>query len=185
MEDKGEVLYEIGPKYDFIYELTSPTGKKMRTSLLVTIIILAIKIITICAKSSIVSLNDGMFSSSYGILSIVLWVLLIISASIFFGRIIFQVMEYKGIKYKFYNECLTIENNFLNQTKKTIEYTNIKEVEIRRTVMDRILNYGIIIIYTNAEKSYGSATIIYCVKDTQKHYDTIEKIIHQDNKKEV
>ena len=32
MEDKGEVLYELGPKFDFFYEMTMPTGKKMRSS---------------------------------------------------------------------------------------------------------------------------------------------------------
>ena len=30
MEDKGEVLYELSPKFDFLYELTMPTGKKMK-----------------------------------------------------------------------------------------------------------------------------------------------------------
>ncbi len=183
MEDKGEVLYEIGPKFDFLYELTSPTGKKMKSSLMVVLIITILKIITACSKGTIMSLNDGMFKNMYSTISIILWILVIFSIIMFVLRIVFQVLEYRGIKYKFYNECLTIENTFLNQTKKTIEYSNIKEVEIRRTIMDRILNYGIIIIYTNAEKSYGSATIIYAVKNTQQHYEKIEELIHNSNSK--
>ena len=69
----------------------------------------------------------------------------------------------------------------MNQTKKTIEYSNIREIEIRRTLLDRMLNYGVIIIYTNAEKAYGSATVIYAVKDIEKHYNNIEKIVHSGN----
>ena len=44
MEDKGEVLYEIGPKFDLIYELTSPTGKKIKSSLVFLIVSIIIKI---------------------------------------------------------------------------------------------------------------------------------------------
>ena len=93
-----------------------------------------------------------------------------------------QSLEYKGIKYYFYKNCMVYENNFLNQTRKTIEYSNIREVEIRRTLTDRMLNYGVIIIYTNAEKAYGSsATVIYAIKDIEKHYNNIERIIHNGN----
>ena len=106
---------------------------------------------------------------------------MIFSILLFIARIVVQSLEYKGIKYKFYENCLTVENNFLNQTRKTIEYTNVKEIEIRRTLLDRIINYGIIIIYTNAEKSYSSATIIYAVKNIQEHYNKIEHLIHKDN----
>ena len=71
------------------------------------------------------------------------------------------------------------QNSFWNQTRKTIDYINIREVEIRRSIIDRIMGYGIIIIYTNADKAYGSATVLYAIKDTQKHYDEIEKIIYK------
>ena len=33
MEDKGEVLYEIGPKFNFFYELTMPTGRRLKSAL--------------------------------------------------------------------------------------------------------------------------------------------------------
>ena len=38
MEDKGEVLYEIGPKFNFFYELTMPTGRKIKSSFTIMII---------------------------------------------------------------------------------------------------------------------------------------------------
>lgn len=181
MDDRGEVLYEIGPKFDLLYELTSPTGKKIKSSLVFMIISIAIKIITMCFKQSIIELSNQMASNTYNVLSIILWIIMIFSILLFIARIVVQSLEYKGIKYKFYENCLTVENNFLNQTRKTIEYTNVKEIEIRRTLLDRIINYGIIIIYTNAEKSYSSATIIYAVKNIQEHYNKIEHLIHKDN----
>lgn len=107
-------------------------------------------------------------------------ILVIILTMIFFAaRIIFQILEYRGMSYKFYEDCMTSENTFLNQTRKTIDYINIREVEIRRSIIDRIMGFGIIIVYTNAEKAYGSATVIYAIKDTQRHYNEIEKIIYK------
>lgn len=181
MEDRGEVLYEIGPKFDFLYELTSPTGKKIKGSLAFMLISIALKVLTICFKDSIQNMNNNLLDNTYGTLSIILWIIVIFSVLLFVARIVIQALEYKGIKYKFYSNCMTVENNFLNQNKKTIEYTNIKEIEIRRTIIDRLLNYGIIIIYTNAEKSFSSATIIYAVKNIQEHYDKIEHLIHKEN----
>lgn len=181
MEDKGEVLYEIGPKFDLIYELTSPTGKKIKSSLVFLIVSIIIKIITMCLKNKIIELSSNITFNLYNTLSIVLWIFVIFSIIMFVARIVIQSMEYNGIKYKFYENCMTVENNFLNQTRKTIEYANVKEIEIRRTLLDRIINYGIIIIYTNAEKSYSSATIIYAVKNIQEHYEKIEHLIHKDN----
>ncbi len=181
MEDKGEVLYEIGPKFDFLYELTSPTGKKIKSSLIFMIVSIVIKVLTICFKDKLFEMNMEAAENMYTTISIILWVMVLFSILFFVGRIIFQALEYKGLKYKFYNNCMTVENNFLNQNKKTIEYVNIKEIEIRRTILDRILNYGIIIIYTNAEKSFSSATVIYAVKNIQKHYEEIEKLVHKEN----
>ena len=154
MEDKGEVLYELSPKFDFLYELTMPTGKKMKSSFMAVVISLVITVVFEFLKSVAMDANNQNF------LSIV--------------KVLFVV-------YTFYKECLVYENSFLNQTKKTIEYSNIREIEIRRTLIDRILNYGVIIIYTNAEKGYGSATVIYAVKDIERHYNNIENIVHNGN----
>ena len=181
MEEKGELLYELKPKFDFIYELFMPTGKKMKSALMSTILAIIIKIVLIMAGNYVESLNNEMFVMMYNICNIIIDIAIVFSIILFIVRIIFQVLEYKGISYKFYKDCIIFENTFLNQTRKTIEYSNIREVEIRRTIFDRILNYGVIIIYTNAEKGTGSATVIYAIKDTQLHYNNIESIIHNGN----
>ena len=181
MEDKGEVLYELSPKFDFLYELTMPTGKKMKSSFMAVVISLVITVVFEFLKSVAMDANNQNFLSIVKVLFVVGLVFLLFSILMFIVRIVMQSLEYKGIKYTFYKECLVYENSFLNQTKKTIEYSNIREIEIRRTLIDRILNYGVIIIYTNAEKGYGSATVIYAVKDIERHYNNIENIVHNGN----
>lgn len=181
MEEKGEVLYELGPKFDFFYELTMPTGKKMKSSFIAVIIVLVINVIIELARSMAQDAGNYTSMSMFKIVTIIGLIFLAFFVLMFIARITMQVLEYKGIKYTFYKNCMVYENKFLNQTKKTIEYSNIREIEIRRTLLDRMLNYGVIIIYTNAEKAYGSATVIYAVKDIEKHYNNIESIVHNGN----
>lgn len=178
MEENTEVLYELGPKFDFLYELTTPTGKKIKSALVYIVLILIIKLFIVFNKSVILNTSNELLALIYSVGNTIITIALVFSIILLVARIIIQVLEYKGIKYKFYQDYLVFENTFLSQTRKTIEYSNIKEVEIRRTVLDRILNYGVIIIYTNADKLQGSATVLYGIKNTQEHYDNIQSLIH-------
>ena len=130
MEDKGEVLYELSPKFDFLYELTMPTGKKMKSSFMAVVISLVITVVFEFLKSVAMDANNQNFLSIVKVLFVVGLVFLLFSILMFIVRIVMQSLEYKGIKYTFYKECLVYENSFLNQTKKTIEYSNIREIEI-------------------------------------------------------
>ena len=179
MEDKGEVLYELKPTFNFLYELVMPTGRKIRSALMSIILAIVIKVILIFSKSYILGFNNELINSIYNVCDILMILVIILTMRFFAARIIFQILEYRGMSYKFYEDCMTSENTFLNQTRKTIDYINIREVEIRRSIIDRIMGFGIIIVYTNAEKAYGSATVIYAIKDTQRHYNEIEKIIYK------
>ena len=179
MEDKGEVLYELKPTFNFLYELVMPTGRKIRSALMSIILAIVIIVILIFSKSYILGFNNELINSIYNVCDILMILVIILTMIFFAARIIFQILEYRGMSYKFYEDCMTSENTFLNQTRKTIDYINIREVEIRRSIIDRIMGFGIIIVYTNAEKAYGSATVIYAIKDTQRHYNEIEKIIYK------
>ena len=179
MEDKGEVFHELKPTFNFLYELVMPTGRKIRSALMSIILAIVIKVILIFSKSYILGFNNELINSIYNVCDILMILVIILTMIFFAARIIFQILEYRGMSYKFYEDCMTSENTFLNQTRKTIDYINIREVEIRRSIIDRIMGFGIIIVYTNAEKAYGSATVIYAIKDTQRHYNEIEKIIYK------
>ena len=76
------------------------------------------------------------------------------------------------------------EDDFLNQHRKNIEYKNIKEVEIRRTIWDRMLNFGIMVIYTNADNDRNNGLVIYSVKDPKAHYNVIDGLIHKKKENE-
>lgn len=73
---------------------------------------------------------------------------------------------------------MVYEDDFLNQRVKNIDYSNIKELEIRRTVLDRILGFGVIIIYTNAENKRNNGMVIYGIKNPDEMYTKINKIVN-------
>lgn len=112
------------------------------------------------------------------ILNVILIIGIIFSVVKLVIHIVLQIAQYKNIKYTFYNDHMTYEDSFLNQHKKNIEYANVKEVEIRRSVWDRIMGYGIIVIYTNAENEYSNGLVIFSIKNPKEHYDIIDKLVH-------
>lgn len=178
--ENDDVLYEVKPKFNFLYELTMPSGKKMKSSFISLVVVIIIKIILSVLENYLLKMDriSQYVNNVYEIVNIIMAILIAFLAIVFVIRIIMQILDYNGTSYKFTSNSMIYESKFLNQTKKTIEYANIKEVEIRKRILDRIFNYGIIIIYTNAEKTYGGATVLYAIKNAQDVYENIESLIH-------
>ena len=174
-----EVIHEITPKFDFIYELGMPTGKKIKSTLFMLLIFGLGYIVYLVGKDRIKS-NQLIFGNVdvINILNVILIIGIIFSIVKLVIHILLQMAQYKNIKYTFYNDHMTYEDSFLNQHKKNIEYANVKEVEIRRSVWDRIMGYGIIVIYTNAENEYSNGLVIFSIKNPKEHYDIIDKLVH-------
>lgn len=189
MEDRYEeknkdVLYKVTPKFDFLYELGMPTGKKIRYTILIMLIFL-IAIIILAAGKGTFKLDELIVYKNINlesVLNTVVVILIIFSILKVIFHIVFQSLQYKNINYIFYNDYMIYEDKFLNQHTKKIQYANVKEVEIRRTVWDRLLGYGIIIIYTNAENEFSNGLVIYSVKNPQEHYEIIDDIVHKNSK---
>lgn len=185
MEESNEKKipkYVIKPRFSFIYELIMPTGRKIKKSLFISLgMIVLYLIFNICANyidlSSIFNGIDINF-----ILSMIFLVLFIVFFIKLVIHIAFQVLQYKHLSFSFFDDYMVYEDSFLNQHRKTIQYSNIKEVEIRRTVADRILGYGIIVIYTNAENS-NNGLVIYSIKNPQECYDKIQKLLEESRNK--
>lgn len=182
MEDnvrENEIVHEIVPKFNFLYELGMPTGKKIKSTLFLMFIFVVGYIVLLINKNSI-SINQSVSSSIdiVSILNIVLLIGIIFTIIKLVVHIVFQSIQYKNIRYTFYRDHMTYEDSFLNQHKKNIEYKNVKEVEIRRSIWDRILGYGIIVIYTNAENEYSNGLVIFSIKNPKEHYDIIDKLVH-------
>lgn len=178
--ENDDVLYEVKPKFNLLYELTMPSGKKMKSSFISLVVVIIIKIILSVLENYLLKMDriSQYVNNVYEIVNIIMAILIAFLAIVFVIRIIMQILDYNGTSYKFTSNSMIYESKFLNQTKKTIEYANIKEVEIRKRILDRIFNYGIIIIYTNAEKTYGGATVLYAIKNAQDVYENIESLIH-------
>ncbi len=184
-EKNNDAIFTITPKFNFIYELFMPTGAKIKNSLFMVILFFSLAMIF--ANFSFF-LNIGSFKITENLtlemlLLIVIYFMFGIAILKFAFHIFFQVMQYKYITYSFYNDHMIYKDDFLNQHKKNILYSNVKEVEIRRSIWDRILNFGIIVIYTNAENDASNGLVIYGVKDPNVFYEQIDDLIH--NKKNI
>lgn len=183
MEGNNEIKYKISPKFNFIYELGMPTGKKIRNDIVVLIVFIILSFASLAFSPMISTDGNALLESSKisNIAKVICVIATIVVAVKFIIDLIIQIMQYKHLTYTFYDEIMVYEDDFLNQHRKTVAYKNIKEVEIRRTIWDRLLNFGIIIIHTNAENGRGNGIVIYGIKDPKYHYDIIYNIIHSSN----
>ena len=183
MEDNREIKYQITPKFNFLYEMGMPTGKKIRTAIFVLILFIVLTIIVALKAGSLTFANYEIFNNiKIDKLLLILCIIAdVVTAIKLVATIVFQKLQYNHVTYTFYDTMMTYEDDFLNQHKKNIEYKNIKEVEIRRTIWDRILDYGIMVIYTNADNDRNNGLVIYSVKNPKSHYNVIDKLIHSSN----
>lgn len=183
MDENREVRYQITPKFNIIYELGMPTGRKIRTALFALLVFIILTFLVAFKAGSMSIVNNDIFKNIKidKFLLILCFVADLVTIIRLVGTIVFQSLQYKHVTYTFYDTMMTYEDDFLNQHKKNIEYKNIKEVEIRRTVWDRILDYGIMVIYTNADNDRNNGLVIYSVKSPKSHYNVIDKLIHSSN----
>ena len=183
MEDNREVKYQITPKFNFLYEMGMPTGKKIRTAIFVLILFIVLTILVALKAGSLTFANYEIFNNIKidKFLLILCIIADVVTAIKLVATIVFQKLQYNHVTYTFYDDMMVYEDDFLNQHRKNIKYKNIKEVEIRRTIWDRILDYGVMVIYTNADNDRNNGLVIYSVKDPKAHYNVIDKLIHSLN----
>lgn len=183
MEDNREVKYQITPKFNFLYEMGMPTGKKIRTAIFVLILFIVLTILVALKAGSLTFANYEIFNNIKidKFLLILCIIADVVTAIKLVATIVFQKLQYNHVTYTFYDDMMVYEDDFLNQHRKNIEYKNIKEVEIRRTIWDRILDYGVMVIYTNADNDRNNGLVIYSIKDPKAHYNVIDKLIHSLN----
>lgn len=183
MEELGneKLLKEIKPKFNFIYELFMPTGRKIKSSAAMIIISIIITIIISVNKDILLDFSYNIIGniSLLELLIYFCYFLIIFSVIKLLVHYTLQKMQYEHISYKFYETYMVYEDDFLNQHKKNILYSNVKEVEIRRTVWDRILGMGVIVIYTNAENKRNNGLVVYALNNPKEDYEFIDKLINR------
>ena len=178
MED-NDIKLEIKPKFNLLYEFWMPTGKKIKKTLIVIILmIIAMIVLKLDLVSKYLNSNTYELLSPNGLICNILLIAIFITFVILTILIVFQILQYNGLKYVFYKTKMEYFDSFLNQQRKTLKYENIREVELRRTIIDRIFNFGIIILYTNAEKNTKTnGVIMYAIKNAKQVYHEIEVIM--------
>ncbi|MEG2348151.1 MAG: PH domain-containing protein [Clostridia bacterium] len=170
----------IKPKFNLLYEIGMPTGVKIKKSFITIIIFIFMYIgfLIISDKMTLSKLYINIGADVISMIKLVIMFLTCLLLAKLIFHIVIQMMQYHSISYTFYDDAMIYEDNFLNQHKKNIRYDNVKEVEIRRTIWDRIMGYGVIIIYTNAENYRSNGLIIYSIKNPQEKYDIIQDILY-------
>ncbi|MEG1141328.1 MAG: PH domain-containing protein [Clostridia bacterium] len=170
-------MYEIKKSYNFIYELFSKRGYNLRKFIVALFTFIFIFFIYNIYK------NDIKISTSF--IPLILYGLIGINSIVILFSVLLKFIQYRSTAYRFYDTHMEYEDSFLNKEKTTLSYINIKEMELKRNVFDRIMNYGTISIYTNAEKSEDQGIILESIKRPQEVYDNIDKIVHKTNNEKI
>ena len=184
---ENETVYEVKPKFNLIYEMFMPTGKKIRNTISVLIIfIIGLIIFNVAFSNTDLQKSFGDIKNikildNIRLVFIFLIIIIVLKLII---HISVKLITYSNISYTFYKEYLEYKDSFLNQHVKTMQYCNIKEIEIIRTVFDRIMGYGVIVIHTNAENENSNGLILYSIKNAVEVYKNIDDTIHKKNCKD-
>ena len=75
----------------------------------------------------------------------------ILISTVSMAKIILMLMavfEWAGKKYIIRNDNITIQDGVLSNNKKVIKSTHIETIELKQNLVERILNYGTIKIYS-------------------------------------
>ena len=167
---------KIVPKYNLIYEIFMPTGKKAKKDIMV---LLMLGLVLLFEKFAVnyIDTNINVDVIEDILYKIMIGLAVIVSLKLVID-IVFQFIQYKNISYEFYDTYMEYKDKFLNQQTKILKYSNITEVEVIRNIWERINGLGIIVIYTNAEKNKRNGLVIYGVKNTNEVYKQIQELIN-------
>lgn len=152
MEEKNELL-EIKSKFRILYEILH------RGSVLLLLFILML-IPSIIYKTLIVYL-----------------ITIVIFAIVMTVILLFERQRYKSFEYKFYEDKLIFNSNFINVENKYIKYENIKEIKYVQSFLQIFFNLGDIIINTNAENGIDNGIVIHSVEDVKNVCDKLNSIV--------
>lgn len=103
---------------------------------------------------------------------IIIGILAITAISIFFVK-----KQYKAYNYDFYKTKVVYRDSFINISEKEVKYKHIREVYLRRGLVQRMFGLGTIVLYTNAETGYLGGITINNVENAEEVYKNIKELI--------
>ncbi len=145
--------FVIKSEYNYVYEFLSRSG--------VTVIILLILLyISILAKILL----------TY-ILMLAIYILYLIVFTVY------NKLKYKANVYKFYDDKIIYTNSFINKQVKKLNYSDIREVNVGQTFLQRMFKIGTIMITVNSGNVLTNKIFIYGVKNLDEQYKKMEEIM--------
>lgn len=117
----------------------------------------------------IVNKNKEVYNSST-----IPWILAIILIFMLI-KMIFDYLQYQATEYNFYNTKIEYKNGFLNKSEKTLKYKDIREVEKKEGILERIFKLGTIIIYTNASNQ-NNGIRIHSLENIDEQFEKINQL---------
>jgi len=86
--------------------------------------------------------------------------------------------QYNNLTYNFYKTKVIYKDNFINLAEKEVKYKYIREIVMQQSFIQREINIGNIILYTNAEIEYNNGIYINNVENVEEIYKTIKNIVN-------
>ena len=120
IENNEKLLYELTPKFNLLYEIFMPTGRKIKSTIVMILIILLLILLLSYGKTSIsafeINITDNL--TAFELLNYISFIALAICIVKLIVHIVIQMIQYKHITYKFYESHMVYEDDFLNQHRK-------------------------------------------------------------------
>ncbi len=89
------------------------------------------------------------FGISAGVASVLIGLIVFLSVFLFlFIFIFFRIMSLRNTQYLFFKDRLEYYEGFLNQEKRTLQYSKVTDCIFKRSVYDRVFNVGTILLLT-------------------------------------
>lgn len=99
-------------------------------------------------------------------------------ALVMFVKTIIKMINYKHVRYNFYNDKMEYIDIKFNKEEKSIKYSSIKQVSYKQNLIEKMFKIGTILILTNG---YGQESIIRIkyIKDSYNKYKKVKEIIQK------
>lgn len=152
----NEVIFTIKPTFKLFYYLCG---------ILVSVILIFVVFVIMAGYAEI----EEMIIGGWIVSGIILILGLI--------YVVFKAVQIKNMEYKFYRTKVEYTDSFLNKTQKEVKYKYIRETLLSRRIFDRIFGFGTIILFTNAETSFGNGIFIPCIVNSEEQYKKIKELL--------
>lgn len=172
----NEVIFEVKPTFRFLYIALPRIIREL--AYLIPMIITVVIMVTSLNKTFSNMSDTSIFKDIFTPMVVIIIAIPVIRILYVIIRLIIEKKQYDKITYTFYTNKVVFRDDFLNIAEKELKYTHIKEIVKKQTLIQRWLNIGNIVMYSNAESGYASGIALVNVENIDEVYRKIKEITH-------